>query len=178
MTAAMSGMIDSPSACHRIWPYRMPMRRWLRPPCALELNMTIRPLTASLALLFALLLALLASTAHAAPLLRCQIEQGGAGTTIDTVPVADPYTVPARDINGHFRFKAVVIGDAAHVEYVKLYVYATTKRQPLLLHETVYLAPVARRDAAPGALTGVNYVYAPNLERELQYRCALLEVTP
>lgn len=120
----------------------------------------------------------LSTTLHAAPLLRCQIEQGGAATTVDTAPVADPYAVEARDINGHFRFKAVVIGDAAHVEYVKLYVYATTKRQPLLLHETAYLAPVASRDGAPAALTGINHVYAPNLERELQYRCALLEVTP
>jgi hypothetical protein len=133
-----------------------------------------RPIIASLALAGALLTPAL----HAAPLLRCQIEQGGTSKTIAAVPVADPYAVAAVNINDHFRFKAVVVGDASHVEYVKLYVYVPSKRQPLLLHQTTYLAPVASKDAQPAALTGINYVYAPQLERELKYGCALLEVTP
>jgi hypothetical protein len=122
---------------------------------------------------------LLPLTANASPLLRCQIDQGGDTKVLDFAPVADPYTVAAIDINGRFRFKAVVIGDARHVEYVKLYVYAPTDRQPILLHQATYLAPVASPnivpDARPSALTGINYVYAPRLERELRYGCALLE---
>lgn len=114
---------------------------------------------------------------RAAPLLRCQIDQGGDTRVLDFIPVADPYGVAAIDINGQFRFKAVVIGDTQHVEYIKLYVYRQSKRQPVLLHLAKYLTPVAAESSAPSSLTGVNYVYSPQLERELQYGCALLEKT-
>jgi hypothetical protein len=115
---------------------------------------------------------------QAAPLLRCGIQQGGTSRAVDFVPVTDPYSVKAIDINDRFRFKAVVIGDALRVEYIKIYVYTHTRREPMLLHQTSYLAPVASRDAQPDALTGANHVYSPSLERELRYGCALLETTP
>jgi hypothetical protein len=121
---------------------------------------------------------LLSTELRAAPLLRCQIEQGGTSRVVDSMPVADPYSVKAIDINDRFRFKAVVIGDALRVEYIKIYVYAHTERQPMLLHQTSYLAPAPGPDAQPVALTGLNYVYSPGLERELQYGCALLEIGP
>lgn len=121
---------------------------------------------------------LLSTKLQAAPLLRCQIEQGGTSTVEEFTPVADPYSVMAININDRFRFKAVVIGDALRVEYIKLYVYTHTKRQPMLLHQTSYLAPAVSKDAQPMALTGVNYLYSPDLERELQYGCALLEISP
>ncbi len=119
-----------------------------------------------------------ATALQAAPLLRCEIQQGGTSRVVDSMPVADPYSVKAIDINDRFRFKAVVIGDALRVEYIKVYVYAHTWREPMLLHQTSYLAPVASRDAQPDALTGINHVYSPSLERELRYGCALLETTP
>lgn len=113
--------------------------------------------------------------ASAAPLLRCQIDQGGQTQVLEFAPVGDPYSVKAIDINGRFRFKAVVIGDERHIEYIKLYTYSQSRRQPVLLHEAKYLAPVAPTSSSPAALTGLNYVYSPHLERELQYGCTLLE---
>jgi hypothetical protein len=121
---------------------------------------------------------LLPVSARAAPLLRCQIDQGGDTRVLDFAPVADPYTVAPVDINGRFRFKAVVIGDARHVEYIKLYIYATNPRHPMLLHQSTWLAPASSHDAGPSALTGVNHVYSPQLERELVYGCALREQAP
>jgi hypothetical protein len=121
---------------------------------------------------------LLPAALQAAPLLRCEIEQGGASRVLDSMPVADRYSVKAIDINDRFRFKAVVIGDALRVDYIKIYVYTHTRREPMLLHQTSYAAPTARRDAQPDALTGVNHVYSPLLERELRYGCVLLETTP
>lgn len=116
--------------------------------------------------------------AAAAPLLRCQIDQGGATLMLEFAPVSDPYSVRAIDINGRFRFKAVVIGDARHIEYIKLYTYSQTRRQPVLLHVAKYMAPVALPQASFGALTGRQYLYSPELEREMQYGCALIEVAP
>ncbi len=125
--------------------------------------------------------------AAAAPVLRCQIDQGGTTRVLDFTPVTDPYSVRAVDINGRFRFKAVVVGDARHIDYIKLYAYSQTRRQPVLLHVAKYLAPVAvpqmlqtpqTPQASFAALTGHQYLYSPQRERELQYGCALIEVTP
>lgn len=121
---------------------------------------------------------LLPAALCAAPLLRCEIKQAESVRVLDFTPVADPYTVEAIDIEGRFRFKAVVIGDTRQIDYIKLYVYDKAKRQPVLVHQATYLAPVATSGSVSSALTGVNYVYSPRLERELQYSCALLENAP
>lgn len=118
---------------------------------------------------------MIAGAVQASPLLRCQVDQGGVSRVLESTPLSDPYTVAATDINNRFRFKAVMIGDATQVAYIKLYVYEQNKRQPVLIHQATYLAPVAGDNPAPAALTGINHVYAPYLERELRYGCALLE---
>lgn len=107
--------------------------------------------------------------AAAAPLLRCELTQAGETQSRDFPPVTDPYLVRAVDINGHFRFKAVVVGDDQRLDYVKLYTYYEGRRQPVLLHQATYPAPAA------GPLTGTQRLYSPRLERELQYRCAVVE---
>jgi hypothetical protein len=118
------------------------------------------------------------ASASATPLLRCKIEQGGSTQVFEFAPESSPYTAKAIDINGRFRFKAVVVGDARQIEYIKLYTYEYPKRQPVLLHEAKYLAPVAAQTMRPASLTGVNFVYSPRLERELQYECTLSESAP
>ena len=114
----------------------------------------------------------------AAPRLRCEVDQGGKTQTIEVAPVSDPYGVQGIDINGRFRFKAVLVGAADRVDYVALYTWYLGDGRPVLLHEAKYQAPAARPDPPPAALTGRQYLYAPGLERELQYGCALAEVAP
>jgi hypothetical protein len=119
--------------------------------------------------------------AIAAPVLRCQIDQGGTTRVLEFSPTSDPYSVRAVDINGRFRFKAVVVGDALHIDYIKLYAYSQNRRQPVLLHVAKYMAPVAAPEtsqASFAALTGHQYLYSPQREREMQYGCALIEVAP
>jgi hypothetical protein len=118
------------------------------------------------------------ASTFANPFLRCQIDQGGSTQVFEFSPETSPYTAKAIDINNQFRFKAVVVGDARQIEYVKLYTYDFPKRQPVLLHEAKYMAPIASPISQPASLTGVNYVYSPRLERELQYECVLLETAP
>jgi hypothetical protein len=125
-----------------------------------------------------LIVAMGSATALSTPLLRCTIEQGGSTQVLEFAPESSPYTAKAIDINDQFRFKAVVVGDARQIEYIKLYTYDFPKRHPVLLHEAKYMAPVARPISQPASLTGVNYVYSPRLERELKYECALLETAP
>jgi hypothetical protein len=124
------------------------------------------------------ILALGSACASATSLLRCKIEQGGKTQLLEFSPGPDPYAAKAFDINGRFRFKAVVVGDTRQIEYIKIYTYDFPKRQPVLLHEAKYLVPVAGTVARPASLTGVNYIYSPRLERELQYECVLQESAP
>ena len=116
--------------------------------------------------------------AMASPRLHCQLDQGGKSSKFEFSPVADPYMVHAIDLGGRFRFKAVVIGDQSKIEYIKLYTYYLNNEKAILLHEVKYQSPEVQSNSAPASLTGINYIYSPNLERELQYRCALIEAAP
>jgi hypothetical protein len=121
-------------------------------------------------LLFALLA--IAMPLQATPILHCEVSYGGGTQTVEAFPESDPYGVHAHDIEGRFRFKAVVIGNAKVIDYIKLYVYYKTEPQFVLLHEASYRPPFASSEK-PYALTGVNFVYAPGLGYELQYVCTL-----
>lgn len=116
-------------------------------------------------------------SAVAAPRLSCEILQGGNTLKLQFEPVSDPYVVEAIDINERFRFKAVMVGSEQKVDYIKFYAYYLSSGQAVLLHEAKYLSPVPQKNAIPDTLTGQHYLYSPELGREMQYGCALLEVT-
>ena len=120
----------------------------------------------------------MAGLASAAPELRCQFEVNAEVQQHAFSPTQDPYRVTSVDLSQRFRFKAVVLGDAQKLELINLYVYYQTHRQPMLLQHVKFVAPVAQVSPAPDALTGQVAVYSPFLGKELQYRCALHEVTP
>jgi hypothetical protein len=114
--------------------------------------------------------------ASGAMILSCKIDQGGVTQSLEFLPATDPYSAKEIDINGRFLFKAVVIGKTDHIDYIKLYTYTQTSRQPLLLHEANYLSPIPSSNDSTQTLTGVNYIYSPDLERELKYSCALQDL--
>jgi hypothetical protein len=126
---------------------------------------------------FGLVGLLLNHAALAAPLLRCHVAYAGTTHVIEATPVADPYPVASVDIGGRFRFKAVMVGDAARVDYVKLYAYLDARRQPILLQQAKYLPPFTA-SVAPYALTGEQHLYGGPVERELIYSCTLEGVQP
>ena len=116
-------------------------------------------------------------TVIAAPLLRCDVTYAGSSHVIETSPVADPYPVASVDIGGRFRFKAVMVGDVARVDYIKLYAYLDASRQPVLVQEAIYLPPF-QATATPYLLTGEQHLFAGPVERELSYRCTLEGIQP
>ena len=121
----------------------------------------------------ALLLA--SALAHASPLLRCEVTYAGSTHVIETRAVADPYPVASVDIAGRFRFKAVMVRQSTQIDYIKLYTYLETPRQPMLIHQATYRPPFTV-PSAPHGLTGEQRVYGGAKERELIYRCTLQEV--
>lgn len=120
---------------------------------------------------------LLSHSATAAPLLRCEVAYAGTTHVIEARPEADPYPVPSVDIGGRFRFKAVMVGEAQRLDYIKLYAYLETPRQPVLIQQATYLPPFMVTPM-PYALTGDQRLYAGPVERELQYRCTLEGLAP
>lgn len=128
----------------------------------------------TLHLAFACAAALAQTAAHGTPTLRCQLTYAGSTQTLEATPVANPYPVAAVDVGGRFRFKAVMVGEGTQLDYIKLYAYLDTRRQPVLVQQATYLPPFA----ATASLTGQQFVYAGEMERELQYECSLQGVAP
>lgn len=120
---------------------------------------------------------LISASAHASPLLRCDVTYAGSTQTVEARAVADPYPVASVDIAGRFRFKAVMVGQGAQVDYIKLYTYLETARQPVLIQQATYRPPFMVT-SVPDGLTGDQRVYGGPKERELIYRCTLQDVTP
>ncbi len=139
-------------------------KHFLKPPPLLRITLGLALVALSLA-------------SQAAPLLRCQVSYAGTTHVVEARPVADPYPVPSVDIGGRFRFKAVLVGGASHIDYIKLYAYLDARRQPILIQESKYLPPF-QVSATPTRLTGEQYLYAGPAERELNYSCTLEGVSP
>ncbi len=128
----------------------------------------------TLHLAFACAAAFALTAAHGTPTLRCQLTYAGSTQTLDATPVRNPNPVASVDVGGRFRFKAVVVGEGTQLEYIKLYAYLDTRRQPVLVQQATYLPPFANTPS----LTGKQFVYAGEVERELQYECSLQGVAP
>jgi hypothetical protein len=138
-------------------------------------EVTFAHVKATLATVF--LSMLFCASVSASPLLHCEMTYAGNTHILETAIGGDPYKAESIDIDGRFRFKAVVLGTIQKIETVKLYAYYVTGKQPVLIEEVRHDAPFAMSDS-PYALTGLHMLYAPPLGRELQYGCALREVKP
>ena len=113
---------------------------------------------------------------QAAPELRCHFEVNAERSEYRFSPVSDPYTVDSVNLADRFRFKAVVLGNNTQVDLINVYVSYQTERQPMVLQQVKFVAPVAQVQPMPDALTGRVALYSPFLGKELQYGCALHEV--
>jgi hypothetical protein len=100
------------------------------------------------------------------------VTYAGTTQTIESKISSDPYEVQSVDIGGRFRFKAVMVGTNYQPAYIKLYAYFQGKHKDLPIHQATYLAPFSP-SSAPVTLTPMNYLYASEVERELQYHCTL-----
>lgn len=117
------------------------------------------------------------TSAQATPQLRCEVTYAGTTHILTAQPVSDPYSVQAVDIGGRFFFKVVMVGRAAKLDHVLIYVYFNQEPRPVIVKESKYLPPF-RISKKPYVLTGEQHVYAGPIERELIYRCWLEGVQP
>ena len=114
--------------------------------------------------------------ANATPLLTCRVTYADSTQVIEVKPTDDIYNVVPVDIAGRFTFKAVMVAKDDAIDYIKLYVYFQQRHKDIPIHLASYYPPFALT-AEPSVLTPLNYLYAGDAERGLQYQCGLQKVT-
>ena len=127
-----------------------------------------RCLVAAKSLLSAGLLGLLLAISNFASAgeIRCAITYGGETIVFDVNPTRDPYTVPTRAVGSFLLFRAVFRDTPADLAGIDLYTYADRDAGPLIVHHASYAWPLPEGD-----FTGLQRVYEPLHDSELQYRC-------
>lgn len=116
------------------------------------------------------ILAALALPAHAASV-ACHLTYGGETRVVEAAPVTEPYTVPTVSIGSFFRFRIVFRNQPADLAGIKLYAYADRDEGPSIIHQATY--PYPPPPAAVYGFSGLNFVYEPVRDGELQYWCEL-----
>ncbi|MEY2659892.1 MAG: hypothetical protein RLZZ123_1064 [Pseudomonadota bacterium] len=105
----------------------------------------------------------------------CQTEYAIYGGLLVFRPdPAQPYQAQTQDVGRRFRLKVVWSGESAKPDVLKIYVQYWDGRQFAVLQQSNY-GPVqlASARAAQGQLTGVQWLYSPDLGRQLRYECRL-----
>lgn len=113
---------------------------------------------------------LLAMPVHAEKLF-CHVTYGGETRDLEARPVNSPYTVPVQPIGSYFLFRIVFQKEPADLAAIKLYVFADRNSGPVPIQQTTHPYPPHAGRGAGYGFTGLNQVYEPIRDGELQYWC-------
>lgn len=113
-----------------------------------------------------------ASTVLAAPShkIQCHLLYGGEEKVIDVMPTESIYEEPLNTFGGFFSFKIVREKSKSDKQILKFYTYARDEGLNTLIHQGSYLIPLKSKSLKFG-FTGLNSVYEPSTQAELQYWC-------
>ncbi len=121
---------------------------------------------------FALLTPLTAAAVRAEQVL-CHYTYGGETKRLLAPAVASPYGVEGIQVGTYFRLRVVFQDRPADIASIKIYTYADRDDEVVLLHQASYPYPPVGRRAAPYGFSGLQSVYEPRREGELQYWCEM-----
>jgi len=124
-------------------------------------------------LLSSLLSGLLAtiSLSAQAETVACHLTYGGETRLVEAGPTNAPYTVAPVSLGSYFLFRIVFRQAPADLAGIKLYTYADRDSGPVIIHQANFPYPV--KSAAVNGFTGLNLVYEPVRDGELQYWCEI-----
>lgn len=117
-----------------------------------------------------------AATPGAPEQVRCHYTYGGETRThtARALPSASTaYAVKAIDIGSFFHFRIVFADQPADGASIKVYTYADRDDGPLLIHQATFPYPPVARAGARYGFSGLQAVYEPMRDGELQYWCEL-----
>jgi hypothetical protein len=119
----------------------------------------------------ALIAALLTQPALATSV-ACHLTYGGETRTVSAGPTTAPQTVAPVAIGSYFLFRIVFREQPADLAGIKLTTYADRDEGPVIIHQATYPYPPP---AAANGFSGLNFVYEPVRDGELQYWCEMKE---
>ena len=118
---------------------------------------------------FLLLFALPALAVGAEPAMLCHYTYGGETHALPVPPTTSPYSGPARQIGSFFKFRTVWIRQPTAEAGFHVYVYADDPDGPILIQQASW-SPHNVNQSRHG-FTGLQRVYEPRRDGELQYWC-------
>lgn len=113
----------------------------------------------------------LASAVQAADQVRCHVSYGGETRVLRAEAVASPYGVAPVSIGSYFLFRIVFERPPAQAASVKLYTYADRDAAAVPIHIAEF--PLPRAGGGRFGFTGMQRVYEPVRDGELEYWCEL-----
>ncbi|WP_291851167.1 hypothetical protein [Accumulibacter sp.] len=116
--------------------------------------------------------ALLALPGQAETLL-CHLTYGGETRLLRAAPVSTPYAVPVQAIGSYFLFRMVFQKEPADLAAIKLYVFTERANGAAPILQVTHPYPPVRPASAAYGFTGLNSVYEPIRDGELQFWCEL-----
>ena len=119
------------------------------------------------------LLALLAGVAGAPARadVICHYTYGGETKVLRAAPTDDPLRVRGTVIGSYFQLRVVLQTRPADLAAVKIYTYADRDEGPAIIHQATH--PYPPPAAALNGFSGLNFVYEPVRDGELQYWCEM-----
>ena len=106
----------------------------------------------------------------------CHLTYGGETRRIEATPSDSPYTGTPTAIGSFFLFRIVFMREPADLARINLYVHADLGEVPIPLQHASHPYPV--RNQPRHGFTGLQRIYEPKRESELQYWCEIREAAP
>jgi hypothetical protein len=122
----------------------------------------------------ALIAAALALPTHAANV-ACHLTYGGETRVVSAQPTTAPESIAPVAIGSYFLFRIVFRQEPADLAGIKLYAYADRDEGPTIIHQATYSYPPPA--ATVHGFSGLNFVYEPVRDGELQYWCELKDAS-
>ncbi|PHV09876.1 hypothetical protein CSQ89_19280 [Chitinimonas sp. BJB300] len=123
--------------------------------------------------MLAVLCSLAAFNSHATESVGCHVSYGGETLRLQAGPATLPYQVGVTAIGSYFLFRIVFETEPQALAAIKLYIYADRNEGATPIQQATYPYPLSNQQGHYG-FTGLQTVYEPVRDGELQYWCELI----
>lgn len=118
-------------------------------------------------------MALAVSPIADAQTVACHLTYGGETQIVEATPGNAPYAGTPTAIGSFFLFRIVFVREPADLARINLYIHADLGEAPIPLQHASHPYPASNQERH--GFTGLQRIYEPKRESELQYWCELRE---
>lgn len=103
----------------------------------------------------------------------CHYTYGGETKVLVANPMKSPYMAKGIKVGSYFQFRLVFQNEPADLAVIKIYTYVDRDEGPALIHQASFPYPPADKATSPYGFSGLQFVYEPVRDSELQYWCGM-----